>query len=95
MSISPPRLSTGTMARISNGPCRLTGADGIETSNFLVFVFVFVFSSPAIADRRMKEFDEKKLSSTLKTSNSSPELVPQLECLGVTRPPIINVSMRR
>ena len=49
------------MARISNGPCRLTGADGIEMSNFLVFVFVFVFSSPAIADRRMKEVNEKKL----------------------------------
>ena len=56
MSISPPRLSTGTTARISNGPCRLTDcdADVVETSsrvNFLLYYYL-----PAIADG-MKEVE--------------------------------------
>jgi hypothetical protein len=57
-SISQPRLSTGTMARISNGPCRLTGADGIETSigtsSRVNFLYLHHYSS-AIADGGMRE----------------------------------------
>ena len=50
MSISPPRLSTGTTARISNGPCRLTDrdADVVETSSRVNFLLYYYLS--AIAD---------------------------------------------
>jgi hypothetical protein len=75
MSISQPRLSTGTMARILNGPCRLTGADGNETSietsssrmNFLYLLYHF---SSAIADGRMREVAFKLciVSTLTKTS---------------------------
>ena len=41
MSISPPRLCTGTTARISNGPCRLTGADEIETGSRVKFLYLY------------------------------------------------------
>jgi hypothetical protein len=56
MSISPPKLSTGTTARISNGPCRLTdrGADVVETSSRVNFLYLYYYLS-AIADGRMKE----------------------------------------
>lgn len=56
MSISPPRLSTGTTARISNGPCRLTDAGLVETSDSSRVNFLYLYYySPDIADGRMKE----------------------------------------
>lgn len=67
-SISQPRLSTGTMARISNGPCRLAGADGIETSSRVNFLYLYHYSS-AIADGRMKKV-AFKLSFTTLTKTS-------------------------
>ncbi len=52
MNISPPRLSTGTTARILNGLCRyLTGADEIEDDSGVNFLSYY---PSAIADERTK-----------------------------------------
>jgi len=83
MSISPPRLFTGTTARISNGPCRLTGADGIETSSRVNLLCLYYHSS-AIAGGRMKQvalkFPFLPFPHRPRLANLSSELVPQ--CLG-------------
>jgi hypothetical protein len=98
MSISPPRLSTGTTARISNGPCRLTGADGIETSietsSRVNFLYLYYCSS-AIADgRSCFQVPVSPVSTLTKTSTyKCLILVGSAMPRGVTRPPIFSVSM--
>jgi hypothetical protein len=95
MSISPPRLSTGTTARISNGPCRLTGADGIETSsrvNFLYLYFVLLFVGYC---RRKNEGSCFQVPASNLTKTSTCKFLIRVGCLeGVTRPPMINVSVK-